>query len=169
MPVRTPQDQYGLNCSILTALGSCHNPSWIAGSQPDPIQQETRMPTYTCFTSQGKLKPEQKKELADWLATVYREVFGLQRYMTQVIFDELATDDRSSASRTTMRLSGSLTTLLTGWADRLLPTTSNAANVSPGISIPAWCSSTRRAGPRPNCPLAASKTRVTAASFPISA
>jgi phenylpyruvate tautomerase PptA (4-oxalocrotonate tautomerase family) len=52
------------------------------------------MPTYTCFTSQGKLKPEQKKELAGWLATVYREVFGLQRYMTQVIFHELAKDDR---------------------------------------------------------------------------
>ena len=52
------------------------------------------MPTYTCSTAQGKLRPEQKKELAGWLATVYREVFGLQRYMTQVIFHELAEDDR---------------------------------------------------------------------------
>jgi len=52
------------------------------------------MPTYSCFIAKGKLKPEQKKELADCLATVYHEVFGLQRYMTQVIFHELATDDR---------------------------------------------------------------------------
>jgi phenylpyruvate tautomerase PptA (4-oxalocrotonate tautomerase family) len=57
------------------------------------------MPTYNCFTAQGKLKPEQKKELANWLTSVYREVFGLQRYMTQVIFYEVAEQDRFIAGQ----------------------------------------------------------------------
>ena len=52
------------------------------------------MPTYTCFTAPGKLTAEKKKELADWLTAAYLEEFGLARYMTQVIFNEVAKDDR---------------------------------------------------------------------------
>src|ERR1700722_6335392 len=57
-------------------------------------RQEHRMPTYTCFTAPGKLTTEQKKELANWLTIAYLEEFGLARYMTQVIFNEVAKDDR---------------------------------------------------------------------------
>ena len=52
------------------------------------------MPTYTCFTAPGKLTTEQKKELANWLTIAYLDEFGLARYMTQVIFNEVAKDDR---------------------------------------------------------------------------
>lgn len=52
------------------------------------------MPTYTCYTAPGKLTAEKKQELADRLATVYFEEFGLARYMTQVLFFEVAKDDR---------------------------------------------------------------------------
>jgi phenylpyruvate tautomerase PptA (4-oxalocrotonate tautomerase family) len=57
------------------------------------------MPTYTCFTAPGKLTAAQKKELADWLTTVYLEEFGLARYMTQVIFEEVAKEDRYIAGK----------------------------------------------------------------------
>lgn len=57
------------------------------------------MPTYTCYTAPGKLTAEQKQELADWLTTVYFEEFGLSRYMTQVIFHEVAKDDRYIAGK----------------------------------------------------------------------
>ena len=57
------------------------------------------MPTFTCCTAPGKLTAEQKKELADWLTTVYFEEFGLARYMTQVIFFEVAKDHRYIAGK----------------------------------------------------------------------
>jgi phenylpyruvate tautomerase PptA (4-oxalocrotonate tautomerase family) len=52
------------------------------------------MPTYNCFTSPGKLTPAQKKEIARLCTDDYREEFGLARYFTQVIFYEVARDDR---------------------------------------------------------------------------
>ena len=52
------------------------------------------MPTFNCFTSPGTLTAENKMALADWLAAVYLEQFHLARYMTQVIFYEVASDDR---------------------------------------------------------------------------
>jgi phenylpyruvate tautomerase PptA (4-oxalocrotonate tautomerase family) len=57
------------------------------------------MPTYTCFTASGKLTAAQKKELANWLTTVYLEEFGLARYMTQVIFEEVSKEDRYVAGK----------------------------------------------------------------------
>jgi phenylpyruvate tautomerase PptA (4-oxalocrotonate tautomerase family) len=57
------------------------------------------MPTYNCYTAPGKLTAQQKQELADWLTTVYFEEFGLSRYMTQVIFHEVAQEDRFIAGK----------------------------------------------------------------------
>jgi phenylpyruvate tautomerase PptA (4-oxalocrotonate tautomerase family) len=52
------------------------------------------MPTFNCFTAPGKLASAQKKEIARVFTDVYREEFGLARYFTQVIFYEIATEDR---------------------------------------------------------------------------
>jgi phenylpyruvate tautomerase PptA (4-oxalocrotonate tautomerase family) len=57
------------------------------------------MPTYNCFTSPGKLTPEQKNEIARVLTNVYHEEFGIARYLIQVIFYEIAKDDRYIASK----------------------------------------------------------------------
>jgi phenylpyruvate tautomerase PptA (4-oxalocrotonate tautomerase family) len=57
------------------------------------------MPTYNCFAASGRLIADQKKEIADWLTRIYQEEFGLPRYMTQVIFHEVAKDDRYIAGK----------------------------------------------------------------------
>ena len=57
------------------------------------------MPTYTCFTAQGQLTLEQKEEIARVITDIYFEEFGLARYMTQVIFNEVATGDRYIAGK----------------------------------------------------------------------
>jgi phenylpyruvate tautomerase PptA (4-oxalocrotonate tautomerase family) len=57
------------------------------------------MPTYNCFASPETLTVEKKKQVADWLTRVYQEEFGLPRYMTQVIFFEVAKDDRYVAGK----------------------------------------------------------------------
>jgi phenylpyruvate tautomerase PptA (4-oxalocrotonate tautomerase family) len=57
------------------------------------------MPTYTCFTAQGKLTLAQRENVARVLTDVYLEEFGLARYMTQVIFHEIATGDRYVAGK----------------------------------------------------------------------
>jgi phenylpyruvate tautomerase PptA (4-oxalocrotonate tautomerase family) len=62
-------------------------------------QQGVSMPTYNCFSSSEKLATLQKKEIAEWLTKVYQEEFGLERYMTQVIFNEVAKDDRYIAGK----------------------------------------------------------------------
>jgi phenylpyruvate tautomerase PptA (4-oxalocrotonate tautomerase family) len=57
------------------------------------------MPTWTCFTTQGQLTLEQKEEIARVCTDVYLEEFGLARYMTQVLFHEIATGDRYIAAK----------------------------------------------------------------------
>jgi phenylpyruvate tautomerase PptA (4-oxalocrotonate tautomerase family) len=57
------------------------------------------MPTYTCFTAEGKLTLAQKEEVARVLTDVYLEEFGLARYMTQVVFHDIATGDRYIAGK----------------------------------------------------------------------
>jgi phenylpyruvate tautomerase PptA (4-oxalocrotonate tautomerase family) len=57
------------------------------------------MPTWTVFTAQGKLTLAQKEEIARVCTDVYLEEFGLARYMTQVIFHEIASDDRYIAGK----------------------------------------------------------------------
>jgi phenylpyruvate tautomerase PptA (4-oxalocrotonate tautomerase family) len=57
------------------------------------------MPTYTVFTAQGKLTTAQKDEIAGVITDIYFEEFGLARYMTQVIFHEIATGDRYIAGK----------------------------------------------------------------------
>jgi len=57
------------------------------------------MPTYTCYTAEGKLTLAQKEEVARVLTDVYLEEFGLARYMTQVVFHEIATGDRYIAGK----------------------------------------------------------------------
>jgi phenylpyruvate tautomerase PptA (4-oxalocrotonate tautomerase family) len=52
------------------------------------------MPTFNCFTAPGKLAPAQKKEISRILTDVYKEEFGLARYFTQVIFYDIAEEDR---------------------------------------------------------------------------
>jgi phenylpyruvate tautomerase PptA (4-oxalocrotonate tautomerase family) len=52
------------------------------------------MPTYSCFTSAGKLTPAQKKEIARVCTDVYHDEFGIARYLIQVIFYELPTGDQ---------------------------------------------------------------------------
>jgi phenylpyruvate tautomerase PptA (4-oxalocrotonate tautomerase family) len=52
------------------------------------------MPTYNCFTAPGKLTTAQKKQIARVCTDVYHEEFGLGRYLIQVIFYEIAKDDR---------------------------------------------------------------------------
>jgi phenylpyruvate tautomerase PptA (4-oxalocrotonate tautomerase family) len=57
------------------------------------------MPTYNCFTAPEKLNLKQKKELAEWLTSTYHEEFGLERYLIQAIFYEVAKDDRYIAGQ----------------------------------------------------------------------
>src|ERR1700689_1092721 len=52
------------------------------------------MPTYYCFTFPGKLTPVQKNEIARVCADVYHGEFGLGRNLIQVIFYDIARDDR---------------------------------------------------------------------------
>jgi phenylpyruvate tautomerase PptA (4-oxalocrotonate tautomerase family) len=52
------------------------------------------MPTYNCFTSPGKLTLVQKKEIARVCTDVYHEEFCLGRYLIQMIFCDIAKDDR---------------------------------------------------------------------------
>jgi phenylpyruvate tautomerase PptA (4-oxalocrotonate tautomerase family) len=62
-------------------------------------QQEDQMPTWTCVTAQGTLTLTQKQEIARVCTDVYLDEFGLKRYMTQVIFDEIAEGDRYIANK----------------------------------------------------------------------
>jgi phenylpyruvate tautomerase PptA (4-oxalocrotonate tautomerase family) len=52
------------------------------------------MPTFTCFTSPGRLTQAQKDEIAGVCTDVYHEEFGLEGYLIQVIFCEVAEGDR---------------------------------------------------------------------------
>ena|ERR1700733_2815205 len=72
----------------------------VAGGRLQSVQttsqQAHRMPTYTCFTAPESLTDGGAKEgtrgLADYPA--YLDEFGLARYMTQVVFNKVAKDDR---------------------------------------------------------------------------
>jgi phenylpyruvate tautomerase PptA (4-oxalocrotonate tautomerase family) len=57
------------------------------------------MPTYNVFATPVKLTAEKKKQIADCLTTVYNQEFGLPRYLTQVIFYEVAKDDHYIAGK----------------------------------------------------------------------
>ena len=52
------------------------------------------MPTYNIFTSPGKLTLAQKEEIARVCTEVYHEEFGIARYLIQVVFYEVANNDR---------------------------------------------------------------------------
>ena len=57
------------------------------------------MPTYSCFTSPGKLTLAQKEEIARICTDIYHEEFGIARYLIEVIFFEVAKDDRYIAGK----------------------------------------------------------------------
>lgn len=58
------------------------------------------MPTYSCVTAPGKLTPAQKDEIARVCTDIYHEEFGVARYLVQVIFREIASEDRYIAGKT---------------------------------------------------------------------
>ena len=57
------------------------------------------MPTFTCSTSPGRLTRAQKEKIARICTDVYHDEFDLARYLIQVIFREIAVEDRYVAGR----------------------------------------------------------------------
>lgn len=57
------------------------------------------MPTYNCVTAPGKLTLAQKEEIARVCTDVYHEEFGIARYLIQVIFYEVANENRYIAGK----------------------------------------------------------------------
>ena len=62
------------------------------------------MPTYNIFTSPGKLTLAQKEEIARVCTEVYHEEFGIARYLIQVVFYEVANNDRYISAKPVQQL-----------------------------------------------------------------